>query len=103
MAYQAIASDIARGVAILVLIPLACTFLVVAYKLIRLYRTDRAEYVRNQLRSRSTGAVVRGEATSFYDGVRDERVAAGIAINTKTNQWVEQGKLSEEAVASLLQ
>jgi hypothetical protein len=103
MAYLAIASDIARGAAIWVLIPLAFTFFAIAYKLLRLYRTDRVEYVRNQQRSESTASVIRGDAKSFYDGVRDERVAAGIAVDTKKNEWVEQGKLSEEAVASLLQ
>jgi hypothetical protein len=100
---MATAIDIFRGVAIFVLVPLTFALMIITYRLYRAYRTDRrSEYAKNRARSPSLSAVARGAAPSFYDGVRDERVAAGIAVNTKTNEWVEQGRLSEEAISSVL-
>jgi len=94
--------DVLKGVAIFILAPLAISLLIVSIKLLRVYRTDRGEYARNRDRSPSVWKVLRGETPTFYDGVRDERVAAGIARDVKTNQWVEQGKLSEEAISNVL-
>jgi hypothetical protein len=64
-----------KGAAILFLIPLALTFLIVAAKLFRVYISDRSEYARNQERSPDLRSVIRGQAHSFYENVRDERVA----------------------------
>jgi len=100
--FSALASDFLRGIAVLILIPIAFTFLAGAFKLLHVYRTDRTEYLRNQMRATTPLAVMRGETNSFYDGVRDERVSAGIAIDGRNNRWVEQGKLSEEAVSAVL-
>lgn len=94
--------DLTKGIAALVLVPVTLAFLVIAWRLLRVYLLDRSEYQRNQARSPSLKAVLRGEAPTFYDGVRDERVAAGVARDLKTNKWVEQGKLSEEAVSNVL-
>jgi len=100
---MATAMDVFRGVAIFILVPLTFALMTVTFKLYRAYRTDRrGEYAKNRARTPSLGAVVRGEAPGFYDGVRDERLAAGIAVDTKTNRWVEQGRLSEEAITSVL-
>jgi hypothetical protein len=99
---EAFASDFTKGVAVAVLLPLAVSLFVVGLKLLRVYWRDRSEYIRNQERSPSLDAVVRGEVPTFFDGIRDERVTAGLAIDTKNNTWVEQGKLSEEAVSSVL-
>jgi hypothetical protein len=43
-----------------------------------------------------------GLVPTDYDGRRDYRVAAGIAFNKKTKSWVEQGRLSAEAIQSSL-
>lgn len=94
--------DVLKGAAILALAPVAISLLIVALKLFRVYRTDRGEYTRNRDRSPSLLKVMRGETPTFYDGFRDERVAAGIARDLKTNRWVEQGKLSEEAISNVL-
>ena len=94
--------DLLRGIAVFVLVPAALILTVVTARLNRVYWTARSEYQRNQARSPSLRSVLRGEAPSFYDGVRDERVAAGVARDLKTNKWVEQGKLSEEAVSNVL-
>jgi hypothetical protein len=102
MAAEPFAIDLIKGVAALILLPVLLTFTVVAIRLLRAYLTDRSEYERNKARSPSLRAVVRGEAPTFFDGVRDERVAAGIARDVKRNTWVEQGKLSEEAVSNVL-
>jgi hypothetical protein len=99
---DAFAHDLAKGAAILLLLPSAFACLVVAYKLVRVYLSDRSEYVRNRERTPSIRSVIRGEIPTFFDGIRDERVMAGLAINTIDNSWVEQGKLSEEAISSVL-
>lgn len=94
--------DLLKGIAALVLVPVTLALFVLTWRLWRVYLTDRSEYQRNQARSPSLRTVLRGEAPTFYDGVRDERVAAGVARDLKTNKWVEQGKLSEEAVSNVL-
>ncbi len=58
------------------------------------------EYNRNRSRLDGFGATLRGQAATSVNGSRDYRVAAGIAIDTKANRWVEQGRLSDEAVLS---
>lgn len=68
----------------------------------RLLRGDANEYRRNQSRVRSLKNVIRGEVPNRYDGTRDDRVAAGIAVDLKTNRWVEQGRLSDEALQDVL-
>lgn len=62
-----------------------------------LARGSRTEYERNRVCVRSTRAIVRGEVSTKFDGARDDRVAAGIAIDLKSNKWKEQGRLSSEA------
>lgn len=66
-------------------------------------RSDRAGYDRMRLRTRSIVDVVKGDVSTSYDGARDYQVAAGIAIDKKRNRWVEQGKISNEAIANILQ
>lgn len=94
--------DLLKGITALVVLPVTLALFALTWRLIRVYWTDRSEYQRNQARSPSLLTVLRGEAPTFYDGVRDERVGAGVARDTKTNKWVEQGKLSEEAVSNVL-
>lgn len=102
MALMPVLSDALRAVAIIVLAPLAATMFIVGWKLLHIYFTDRSEYVRNRERSRTFWEVLRGSAPSYYDGIRDERVSAGVAIDTQKNIWVEQGKLSDEALSNIL-
>lgn len=102
MFYEFIAHDLSRGLATLFLLPTAALFILIGLRLWRVYLTDRSEYIRNQERSVSPRTVIRGGALSFFDSARDERVSAGIAVDTKTNEWVEQGKLSEEAIFNVL-
>jgi len=35
-------------------------------------------------------------------GFRDYQAAAGLAVGLDTNQWVEQGRLSDEVVSEML-
>ena len=99
---EAVIVDALRGVATVILIPLAITFFFVAYRLTKAYLRDRSEYVKNKSRCVSPMAVIRGEAPTFFDGIRDERVVAGVAVDMKSNQWVEQGRLSQEALSGVL-
>jgi hypothetical protein len=102
MTTEPVAFDAVRGLALLALVPLSIAVLLLAFRLVRVYINDRSEYVRNKERSPSMKAVIRGELPNFHDAVRDERVAAGVAVDVRNNVWVEQGKLSEEAVSSVL-
>ncbi|MFO1080358.1 MAG: hypothetical protein U1E23_07020 [Reyranellaceae bacterium] len=69
---------------------------------VAILRADRSTYARNRLRTRTTGDAIKGDVSPNYDGARDYQVAAGIAIDRRRNQWIEQGKLSNEAVANVL-
>lgn len=65
-------------------------------------RSDANEYENNRSRTKSFMTGIRGDVPTKYDGTRDDRVAAGIAIDLKTNRWIEQGRLSDEALQDVL-
>jgi len=69
---------------------------------IKLIRADGHEYARNRDRTGSFRKALRGEIETVFDGARDYRVSAGIAVDCNTNSWVEQGRLSEEAISASL-
>lgn len=59
---------------------------------------DSEQYKRNRVRTSSFRRAITGCLPTMHEGGRDYRVSAGIAVNTKTGKWVEQGRLSDEAV-----
>ncbi len=70
---------------------------------LRLLRGSLSEYERNRSRTRkSFSNVLWGTVPTWHDGTRDEKVSAGMAINLKTNRWIEQGRLSDEALEDVL-
>src|SRR5689334_6419450 len=69
----------------------------------RLAIGSASEYERNRNRTRrSITNVLWGTVPTWHDGNRDEKVSAGIAIDRKTNRWIEQGRLSDEALEDVL-
>jgi hypothetical protein len=69
----------------------------------RLMFGDSHAYEQNRLRTRTWRAAILGRLPTNFDGNRDYRVAAGIVFDKKHTEWVEQGRLSAEAIASTLQ
>jgi len=69
---------------------------------LRLMRSNNGEYTRNRERAPTLRDILKGTAKTKHDGVRDYRVTAGLAVNTKTNSWELQGRLSEEAIDSVV-
>lgn len=67
-----------------------------------LLRAPAGEYRLNKQRIPFLLAPLRGTILTQYDGVRDFRSRAGLAVNRRTNEWVDQGTLSEEALDSVL-
>jgi len=67
---------------------------------------DRNEYDRNRNRVTpgipGVWTILRGEVATKHDGIRDDKVAAGIAIDLRENCWREQGRLSDEALRDVL-
>jgi len=68
----------------------------------QVFTGNKSEYERNRRRLGGFKSVFSGSVPTVADGGRDYQVAAGIAIDRKTNQWVEQGKLSTEALLAAL-
>jgi len=91
--------DLIKGLILFAFGSVSITLLTVA---IRLWMGNREEYSHNRSRSQSLLKVIRGEVPTEFDGVRDSRVAAGIAVDTSNGSWKEQGKLSAEAVSDAL-
>lgn len=67
-----------------------------------LMRGDANEYERNRSRVGAWQNIIRGTVPTKYDGTRDDRLAAGVAIDVRNNRWVEQGRLSDEALQDVL-
>jgi hypothetical protein len=66
----------------------------------RIWQGNRLEYERNRQRSISLRKALRGELSTVFDGRRDYRVSAGVAVDRSKNEWVEQGRLSAEAITA---
>lgn len=69
---------------------------------IKLLLADKSEYEMNRKLSGNWKNPFIGGVPTCHDGQRDYRVRAGLARDTKTNRWVEQGILSDEAVDAVL-
>ena len=67
-----------------------------------IFAGDPNEYEENRRRIGPWKNNFRGTVPTLYDVTRSDKVAAGIAIDVKTNQWVEQGRLSDEALRDAL-
>ena len=70
----------------------------------RISKANKAHY--SQLREISGKnkplKAMRGEVAADREGARDYYVAAGMAINTKNNKIVNQGKLSSDAISTIV-
>lgn len=69
---------------------------------IRLVKADKNDYNKNKDRSGRFSEAIFGKVQTVHDGMRDYRVRAGLAVDVRKNQWIEQGTLSEEALDSVL-
>ena len=69
----------------------------------RIYASDGGEYSRNRQRSGKWNDALLGRLKTSEGGFRNYEVQAGLAVDTKDNVWVEQGKLSDEAIDSVMQ
>lgn len=79
---------------------LAMAGVAVAY---RLWQGDSSEYDRNRERVRrcTWRQIFEGRVPAMFGDGRDYRIAAGLAVDRRKNEWVEQGRLSDEAVSSI--
>jgi hypothetical protein len=91
--------EIIKLLAAMVIGTISIQSLVLAY---RLWLGDSSAYEQNRLRTGSWRQSALGRVPTDFDGRRDYKVAAGIALDTSTNSWVEQGRLSAEAIAATL-
>lgn len=69
----------------------------------RIWRADKSDYDINRNRSGRLLDPIFGKVKTSHGGYRDFRVQAGLAIDRRTDTWVEQGTLSEEAIDAVLQ
>jgi len=69
---------------------------------LRIMFSAKSDYQTNFEHSSSFRDVLRGKVRTTYDGSRDFTVKAGLAIDTNTNEWIEQGALSDEAIDTIL-
>lgn len=69
---------------------------------LKIYFADSEEFRRNREASPRKTDPIFGTLRTFYVGARDHRISAGLAVNKKNSQWVEQGILSDSAVDAIL-
>ena len=65
---------------------------------ILLLRADKGTYEVNRDRTGSMFNVLSGKVKTKRGEFRDFRVQAGVAVDSKSNRWEEQGILSDDAV-----
>ena len=97
MSNSLIFTDLVRVVVVAGILVLA---IVVARLGYLIWTGDANEYERNRHRVKSLRNTMQGTVPTKYDGTRDDKVAAGIAL--KDGQWIEQGRLSDEALHDVL-
>jgi hypothetical protein len=91
--------DFIRGVVLLLTGVATVNLAILALKV---FRGDPAEYERNRTRTVSWRNIWRGQVPTAVDGARDYLVASGLAVDRRTNEWIEQGRLSAEAISATL-
>ena len=91
--------ELVRSVGLLVAGAGSIVFALLAW---RVWRGNRLEYDRNRRRTGSVMRAFRGEIPTMHDGTRDYRVSAGVAVDIDKNEWVEQGRLSTEAISAAI-
>lgn len=65
--------------------------------------SDTTEYNRNRRKTGNWKNPWRGTLSTCCEGNgRDHNVSAGLAVDLKANKWVEQGRLSDEAIDAIL-
>lgn len=65
---------------------------------LRMFRADKADArINGQLVGPLRNAL-KGQVRPVTHGTRDYRIKTGIAVDLSKNEWVEQGRLSDEAV-----
>ncbi len=65
--------------------------------------SDTNEYNRNKRKTGSWLNPIMGTVRTSPEGIgRDHSISAGLAVNVRTDTWVEQGKLSDEAIDAIL-
>lgn len=65
---------------------------------VKVFLAAKGDYDANRVLTGTLRNALRGELRTSRGGTRDGRVKAGLAIDRKTNRWVEQGGLSEESI-----
>jgi hypothetical protein len=91
--------DIIHAIA-LVISGVAC--IACASMLYRILAGNKTGYDTNRKRVGKFLNNLCGKVPPVSDGTRDSRVSAGVAIDVRRNEWVEQGKLTREAVTAVL-
>lgn len=91
--------DIAILAIVLLLGSVGISFLRLSFLLAK---SDLTIYERCRSRTAGFMRAARGQVYPKSDLNRDHRYALGITINQKTNEWVDQGKLSDEAISELI-
>lgn len=92
-------SELIQAIVFLFAGVLAVSFFVAGY---RVWAGDKREYDQNRLRVTSLVSAIRGTIPQSADGTRDSRVSAGLAVDLRTNEWIAQGRLSNESIAAAL-
>jgi hypothetical protein len=69
---------------------------------LRIYTSDKNTYKRNNRLSGGVMSTLRGGVNPRSEQDYDYITQKGLARNIDTNQWVEQGALSDYAVHSIL-
>lgn len=93
----AVAEVVRSSAAALILFFSLCVF----WAGVKIVRCNSSEYKRNAVRASSILSVFMGDVKTRRDGLRDDKVAAGLAL--RTGRWVEQGRFSDEALHDALE
>ncbi len=68
---------------------------------LKLLFTTSHNYNKIHKISGSLGSVLKGSTPTYHNGYRDHRKKAGLAINLRTNEWIEQGTLSDDSLDTI--
>lgn len=91
--------EIIKGLVLLAGSVVSFALLIVGIKILI---SEKGEYEATRNLTGGIRNALSGRVKTVRGGIRDCRVKAGLAIDKKTNQWVEQGALSEETINSVL-
>lgn len=69
---------------------------------LRIWTSRRSTFRAAKDVSSTLQNIINGDINPVHSGIRDYRVACGVAVDLKTGEWISQGRVSDEVIHGVI-